>query len=497
MEMFAGLKITDAPASQTRLGRMRVGSDWHYGTGSDWLEIVSPATGEVVGFTALGTRKDAQDAIAAANKAKDKIAGMSIWERSRMLVRIADAIDAKVDDLSQILALEQGKALNTDAVGEVKGTAAAFRMWAEQVKWLETGYFPVEDPNKRAFSTIQPKGVFGLITPWNFPLSLPAIYLAPGLAAGNAIVWVPAPTTSLVTESFMQCLIEAGVPDGVVNTVTGLGPVVGDEVVINRGTQAISFTGSTATGLTIASRAAGKSVILELGGNGPSVVLDDADVALAAKRIATGCFANAGQICTATERILVAEKIKDEFLSHLVEAARTVKLGHSLEKGTTMGALNNETVASKMDQHIEEALGKGAKVLLGGKRAENLPTKLYYEPTVVSDVPLDSLLNTDETFGPIAPVLSFRNDEELFAMASASSYGLSGALFTQNVGRVFKYAEKIRCGIVNVNEMSCYWETHIPAGGAAGSASGVGRTGGRHTLMEMSDLKTITIDIGS
>lgn len=495
--MFAGLNITDAPPSETRLGRMMIGGKWEYGTGGDWLEVVSPATGEIAGYLPLGTRADAQRAIAAANAAKPKIAGMSIWERSALCLRIADEIDKRAEEIAHLLALEQGKPFHRDAKGEAGAASAAFRMWAEQVKWLETGYFPVQDGNKRAFSTYQPRGVYGLITPWNFPLGLPVIYLAPGLAAGNSIVWVPAPTTSLVTDLFMQCLMEAGVPDGVVNTVTGLGSEVGDEVVVNPGTQAISFTGSSATGKTIATRGAGKPMMLELGGNGPTVVLADADVDVAARKVAAGCFANAGQICTATERILVDRKIYDRFVAAVVAEAGKVKLGPAFDPETTMGALNNEPVATKVDKHLEEARARGAEILCGGGRATDLPTRLYYQPTVIANPPADSLLNVDETFGPVAPIMPFDGDDDLFKLASASSYGLSGALFTKDVGKAFRYAEKIKCGIVNVNEMSCYWEMHIPAGGASGSNSGIGRTGGRHTLAEMSDMKTITIDLGA
>jgi acyl-CoA reductase-like NAD-dependent aldehyde dehydrogenase len=475
---------------------MYIAGKWTDASERGLLEIVSPATGEPIGYVNLGTREDARRAIAAANEAKTRFGRMGVWERANLCHAVADVIDARADDLARLLTLEQGKPLHAEARGEVKSAATAFRAAAEQIKWLESASFPVADPNKRAFNILQPKGVFAVITPWNFPLGCPSIYyLAPGLATGNTMVWVPAPTTSISAVKLLECFEEAGVPAGVVNLVTGEGPVVGDEIVSNPGTDAIAFTGSSETGHAIAKRGAGKSLLLEMGGNGPTIVMDDADVAVAAARVARGCYANAGQICTATERILVHRHVHDRFIELLVEESEKVRLGDPFDEATTMGPLNNEPTAGKMDDHLQDALAKGARIVLGGGRAEAFPTRLYYQPTVVTDVTKDSLLNLEETFGPVAPVLAFSSDEEALELADASPYGLSGAVFTQNIKRALTMAERLRVGIVNINEASSYWETHIPAGGASGKSSGIGRTGGKHTLLEMSDLKTITIDI--
>ena len=495
MKTIKGLKVTTAPSGAT-VSRMRIGGRWEEGGSGEFLEVTSPATGAVVGFVPLGTRADVQRAIAAAQAAKPKIAGLSVWERSKLCFAVADAIEGRKEALARTLCLEQGKPYHAEALGEASASVAAFRNAGEQIKWLETACFPVEDRNKRAFSFLQPKGVFGIVTPWNFPLALPSIYyLAPGLATGNAMVWVPAPTTSIIAEKLMECLIEAGVPDGVVNLVIGDGPEVGDEVVSNPGTDAIAFTGSSETGRIIASRGAGKPLMVELGGNGPTIVLADADLDTAAARAAAGCFANAGQICTSTERILVADAVHDAFVEKLVTAARAVRMGDPFDPATTMGPLNNEPNAQKVDAHLADARQRGASILFGGGRAEGLATRLHYQPTVIADLSPDSLLNVDETFGPVVPVLRFRDEEEAHRIVAKSRLGLSAAVFTQTIRHAFRWAEALKVGIVNVNEMSPYWETHIPAGGAAGTASGIGRTGGRHTLLEMSDLKTVTIDI--
>jgi acyl-CoA reductase-like NAD-dependent aldehyde dehydrogenase len=496
MKYIKGLRVLtecgDAP-----LTRMRIGDGWETGSSGEFLEIVSPVTGAVIGMVPMGRREDARRAIAAAQAGREAISGMSIWDRARLCMRVADAIDARRDELARALCLEQGKPYHTEALVEAEAAATAFRNAAEQIKWLETAYFPVADGHKRAFNFLQPKGVFAVITPWNFPLSLPAIYyLGPGLATGNAMVWVPAPTTSIIAGKLMECMVEAGVPDGVVNLVTGDGPVVGDEIVASPGTDAVAFTGSTATGQAIAVRGAGKPLMLELGGNGPTLVLADADVAMAAQRIAAGCFANAGQICTSTERILAHASVYDELVDGLARAAAKVRLGDPFDAATTMGPLNNEPNAEKIDAHLADALARGARMVAGGGRAAGMPTRLYYQPSVVADVPAGALLNTDETFGPVAPVLRFEHEEEARHLARCSRFGLSAAVFTTAIRDAWRWAEWLKVGIVNVNEMSPYWEMHIPAGGAAGTTSGLGRTGGRHTLLEMSDLKTITFDIG-
>lgn len=283
---------------------------------------------------------------------------------------------------------------------EAVGAGTAFRDAAEQIKWLETSAFPVQDRNKRAFTVLQPKGVFAVISPWNLPLSQPCCYyLAPALATGNAVVWVPAPTTSLIAAKILECMVEAGVPDGAVNLVTGEGQVVGDEIVVNSGNDAIASTGSSETGVTIARRGAGNPLLLECGGNGPTVVLEDADIPRVAERIARGCFTNAGQICTSTERILVAAPVYDAFVGAIAAAAGKVRLGDPFDAAMTMGPLNSEPTAPKVDAHLEDAVGKGAMIVTGAARQSNRPTSLYYQPTVIAEVAPDSLFTSTKRLG--------------------------------------------------------------------------------------------------
>ncbi|MFB2553200.1 aldehyde dehydrogenase family protein [Ensifer soli] len=491
-----GMPIVTETESGKTVGVNRIGADWVAGSAGRFLKVDSPATGEHLGYLALSTRADVGRAVAAAHGARETLRRMGVFARAALCMKVADAIDRHADDLARLLCLEQGKPFHKEAKAEVAGAALGFRNAAEQIKWLETACFPVADANKRAFSFLQPKGVFAIITPWNFPAALPCLYyLGPALATGNAVVWVPAPTTSLIAVKLMECLIEAGVPDGAVNLVLGEGAEVGDEAVIHPGVHAIGFTGSSATGAAIARRGAGKPLLLEMGGNGPTIVLADADVEMAAAQVGAGCFANAGQICTATERFLVHQSIHDDFVEGLVKAAGKVRMGDPFDPETTMGPLNNAASLDKMLSHMADAEARQARVLTGGGIAKGKPTNLYFEPTVVTGLTRESLLNVEESFGPVAPVLTFDTDEEAFALAASSPYGLSAAVFTNSIKRAFHYTETLRVGIVNVNEMSCYWEPHIPAGGAAGTNSGLGRTGGRHTLMEMCDLKTMTVDV--
>lgn len=491
-----GMAIVEEPKSGLRLGTNRIGSEWIAGSSGRYLEIHSPSTGEALGHLALSTRADVGKAVAAADAARETLRRMGVFSRAALCMRIADEIDRRADDLARLLCLEQGKPFHSEAKGEAAGAALGFRNAGEQMKWLETAAFPVADANKRAFSFFQPKGVLGIITPWNFPLGLPCMYyLGPALATGNTVVWVPAPTTSLVAVALMECMIAAGLPDGAINLVLGDGAEVGDETVIHPGIHAVGFTGSSVTGQTIARRGAGKPLLLEMGGNGPTIVLDDADIEMAAAVVGAGCFANAGQICTATERVLVHKSVHDRFVEGLVQAASRVRMGDPFDPATTMGPLNNAAALDKMLDHMVDANARKATILAGGSVREGMPTNLYFEPTVVTGLTRESLLNIEESFGPVAPVLTFDSDEEALELAASSPFGLSAAVFTNTIRRAFFYTETLRVGIVNVNEKSCYWEPHIPAGGAAGTQSGLGRTGGRHTLMEMCDLKTMTIDI--
>jgi acyl-CoA reductase-like NAD-dependent aldehyde dehydrogenase len=471
---------------------MFVDGDWCDAASGSTVEATSPATGESLGPVAEGSREDARRAIAAANAAFPAWAARTGFERAELLHRAADACERRRDELARILTLDQGKPLKAEAEGEVGELIEFFRMAAEDGKRV-TGTIPESAaPGRRVLLLRRPLGTVGLITPWNWPYTMPAEVLAPALACGNCVVWTPAPSTAVCSGVLAECVAEADLPPGVFNMVLGPGPEVGDELAANPGTRAVAFTGSTETGLTVARRAAGKAQLLEMGGNGPFVVMEDADLPAAAEAARVGAFLGAGQSCSAAERLLVHERVKDEFVELLAaQVDSEVRLGDPLDDATTMGPVNNEPGAAKMDAHVADAVERGARVVTGGSRAKDFPTALYWEPTVLDDVPPDSIAVTAETFGPIAPIVPIASLEQAIEQTNAQSYGLMAAIFTADLAAGMRYADSVQMGLVNINETTNYWEPHLPWGGRARSDSGIGRVGGAHPMDTLTELQTV------
>jgi acyl-CoA reductase-like NAD-dependent aldehyde dehydrogenase len=475
---------------------MYIAGEWVESESGARLEATSPVTGESIGSVPEGTREDADRAIGAANVAWRGWAAQSAFERAAALERVAEAVAERRDDLARTLTLDQGKPLRAEAHDEVAELEEYWRAAAADARRLEGSMPPSVDAGKRALVYRVPKGVVGVITPWNWPYTMPAEVIAPALAAGNAVVWVPAPTTSVCAVKLAECLAAAELPPGVFNLVTGHGAVVGDEVAASAGTHAIGFVGSITTGYKVAERAAGKALLLEMGGNGPVVVLDDADLEKAVEATLVASFLCAGQSCTAGERFLVHESVHDEYLDRLTAAvARDVRLGDPFADETTMGPLNNEPVAEKMDRHIGDAVDRGAALVSGGARAEGFPTGLYYQPTVLDKVSHEMEVATEETFGPIVPISTIKSEDEALALMDSSPYGLLASVFTRDLRRGLRFAEAARAGWVNINESSNYWESHLPFGGRAGSRSGIGRVGGRYPLETFTETKTVIVEL--
>jgi succinate-semialdehyde dehydrogenase/glutarate-semialdehyde dehydrogenase len=477
--------------------RMWIGGAWVDAEGGATFEATSPSTGEVIGTVPEGTRADAARAIEAANRAAPAWAARSAFDRAAAMRRVAEAVQARREDLAHVLTLDQGKPKRAEAYDEVDELAAYFEMAAADATRMEGVLPPSVDANKRVLLQRVPLGVVSLISPWNWPYTMPGEILAPALAYGNAVVWVPAPTTSVCAVRFAECLEEADLPAGVANLVTGPGPVVGDEIAVHPGTQAVGFIGSIDTGRAVAARAAGKELLLEMGGNGPLVVLQDADLDRAVDATLAACFLNAGQSCTAGERILVHQDVKDDYAALLVAAiGERILLGDPFDDETTMGPLNNEPTAGKTERHVAGAVASGAVVLAGGSRAPRHGTELFFEPTVIDGVTDEMEIAREETFGPVAPISTISGEDEAIALVNGSPYGLLSAVFTRDLRRGLRFAEAVRTGWVNVNEGTNYWESHLPFGGRAGSSSGVGRVGGRFSMERLTELKTVVIDLG-
>jgi acyl-CoA reductase-like NAD-dependent aldehyde dehydrogenase len=473
--------------------RMHIAGEWVEAADGATFEAVSPATGEVLAVLPRAGRKDARAAVEAARRARRRLAATSAFERAALCHAVADILGARASDLGRELSLEQGKPYG-EALDELAFAAELFRDAGENVKRLETGILPSVDPGKRILTVREPHGVVAVITPWNYPVGIPSEYLSAALAAGNCVVWKPAPTTSMIAVRLVECLLEAGVPDGAVNLVFGEADV-GEEIASNPGTHAVGFTGSSVVGNRVAKSAGAKPVLLEMGGNGPTIILDDADVELAIEGTAFGCFSNAGQICQSSERILLGHKVHDAVLEGLVRMAESIRLGHPLEERTTMGPLNNEGVAAKTEEHIGDAVERGAVVVTGGGRAEQFPTSLYHLPTVIDGVTADSRFNREETFGPVAPLIAVRDADEAIEVANSCDLGLCGSVYTSSLRKAFYCSERLECGVVNVNETPAYWDGRTPFGGYSGKASGVGRLGGMATIHALTQLKSIVLDV--
>jgi acyl-CoA reductase-like NAD-dependent aldehyde dehydrogenase len=480
----------------TRDYGMVIGGAWVESESGARFEATSPATGESLGTIPEGTREDAQRAIAAANAARRDWASRSAFERAAAMERVADLIEERREDLARVLTLDQGKPLHAEAYGEVEELVVYWRMAAADATRVHGSMPPSVDASKRILAYRVPRGVVGVITPWNWPYTMPAELIAPALAAGNAVVWAPAPSTSVCAVKLAECIVDAELPAGVFSMVTGPGPVVGDEIAGNAGTHAVGFIGSIATGLSVATRAAGKTTLLELGGNGPLVVLDDADLDAAAEASLAASFLCAGQSCTAGELFLVHEAVHDEFVERVRAAVeRSVQLGDPFAGDTTMGPLNNGPTAEKTDRHVADALERGARLVSGGSRAEGFPTDLYWQPTVLAGVTEEMEIAREETFGPVVPVMRIASDEEALQIANASPYGLLTAVWTRDLARGLRFAEGVDAGWVNINESTNYWESHLPFGGRAGKSSGVGRVGGSQVLEAFTEPKTVVLSL--
>lgn len=472
-----------------------IGGDWVEATGDSAREIVSPVTGERLADAPNASVEDVDRAARAAREAQPGWAALSAWDRAKVCHAIADLIEERKEDFARELSLEQGKPFVAEAIPDIEETAENFRIAAEDVKRMESAVIPSQDVNKRILTFRKPNGVYGCITPWNFPTLIPVELIAPGIAAGNTIVMKPSEWTPIAMANFMQIMAEAGLPDGVVNVVYGDG-AVGESLVTNENVDCVGFVGSHGTAEKIVRAIGLKRSLIEASGNGPVVVCADADLELAAKGAVFGGFFCAGQVCCATERVLVDRRVHDDFLAAVVKEAETWLLGDPFDDSTLVGPMNNEPTARKMDAHLEDALEKGAEIVVGGSRESDRPTGLYYQPTVIDNVGVDTLINRDETFGPIVPLITVDSDDEALAVANDSYLGLQAAVYTRSLKRAFRYLDNLQVGNVVVNDSTDYWEAHEPFGGASGTRTGWGRIGGRYTMLDMTDLKTVVLDVG-
>jgi acyl-CoA reductase-like NAD-dependent aldehyde dehydrogenase len=466
-------------------------------TGASRRDAVSPVTGERIGSFVLGTPEDVDRAVQSARSAQPAWAALSMFERIEHLQRVVSTIRERRQELAELLTLEQGKVLATEALSEIDEAIGSFEVAMGLAPGLDGRMPPSLDANKRILLYRVPRGVAASIQPWNWPAAQIASAAAPALLTGNTVVSIPAPTTSLIAFEFSRAMVESGLPDGVFNFVSGLGHVVGNALTSHPGVDVVTFTGSPATGDLVARSAAGKPTLLELGGNGPTVVLDDADLDRVVPAVLFSSFYTAGQACTAAERVLVQRGIHDEFVAALEAAIhREVRLGNPFDGSTTMGPLNNAAVVRKVEEHVEDALAAGADLVTGGRLADGFPTGNYWQPTLLRAVEESMRVSREETFGPVVAVQQIADEAEALASMRASEYGLASAIFTQDLERGLRFAEAAPTGQLNVNEHSVWSELHIPFGGGSGKRSGIGRSQGRYAMEDVfTELKTVILNL--
>lgn len=467
-----------------------IAGEWTEGSGSGHYELHSPATASHIANVPLASKADIDRAVAAGRRASEQMRHWSAFERAELCLRAHEIWQDRIEDIARILTLEQGKPFRAEAIDDIAESGDYLHIAAEDVKRMKGDLIPTTERNRRMFTFRRPVGVWVAITPWNFPVMIPMETVGPGLATGNAVIVKPPLNTCWAMLEAAKAIEEAGFPPGALSVIPGAGDI-GEWLVTHPDVDGISFTGSSETGKRIVSMMGLKRSIMEMSGNGPLIVAADADVEAAATAAVYGAYYNAGQVCTATERVIVVQELHDQFVEATLKAAEDVRLGDPFDDSTNMGPLNNEPVAAKMDRHVEDARARGAEVLMGGGRASGYATDLFYEFTVIDRVPEESLVSREESFGPVVPILTATSDEDAVGIANRTHLGLQAAVFTNDVSKAFWYADRIRAGTVIVNDSTDFWETFQPFGGAAGTETGWGR----QRIEEFTDLQTVVFNL--
>jgi aldehyde dehydrogenase (NAD+) len=456
----------------------------------------NPATGEVLGEYPSSGPEDVDAAVQAAARAYPGWRLTPAPKRAEILFRAGALIAARKEELARAMTREMGKVI-AEARGDVQEGIDMAYLAAGEGRRMYGVTTPSEMPNKWAMSVRAPVGVAGVITPWNFPFAIPSWKLMPALVAGNTAVFKPAGDTPEMAWHFVRIFEEAGLPPGVLNLVFGGGSTVGQPLVEHPGVAVISFTGSTDVGLGIAGRggALGKRISLEMGGKNAILVMEDADLGLAADAILWSAFGTTGQRCTAASRVLVHERVHDELAGALAQRARALKLGDGLDPATEVGPLVNATQAETVERYVAIGVGEGGRVEAGGRRAISgaLARGHFFEPTVFTGVPAGARIAVEEIFGPVLALVKVKSLEQAIEINNASRYGLSSALFTRDVNRAFQAMRDLDTGIVYVNHGTTGAETHLPFGGTRGTGNGHREAG--HTMLDpFTEWKSIYVD---
>ncbi|AGA71217.1 succinate-semialdehyde dehydrogenase I [Pseudomonas plecoglossicida] len=466
-----------------------INGEWLDADNGQTIKVTNPATGEVIGTVPKMGTAETRRAIEAADKALPAWRALTAKERSAKLRRWFELMIENQDDLARLMTTEQGKPL-AEAKGEIAYAASFIEWFAEEAKRVYGDTIPGHQPDKRLIVIKQPIGVTAAITPWNFPAAMITRKAGPALAAGCTMVLKPASQTPYSALALVELAHRAGIPAGVLSVVTGSAGEVGGELTGNSLVRKLSFTGSTEIGRQLMEECAKdiKKVSLELGGNAPFIVFDDADLDKAVEGAIISKYRNNGQTCVCANRIYVQDGVYDAFAQKLAAAVAKLKIGNGLEEGTTTGPLIDGKAVAKVQEHIEDAVGKGAKVLSGGKIIEGN----FFEPTILVDVPKTAAVAKEETFGPLAPLFRFKDEAEVIAMSNDTEFGLASYFYARDMSRVFRVAEALEYGMVGINTGLISNEV-APFGGI--KASGLGREGSKYGIEDYLEIKYLCISV--
>lgn len=474
-----------------------INGKWTMSSGTRVVERRNPAdNNDVIGSITLATREEAKQAIAAAQAAFTAWKRTSSISRGKLIMKAAQIMTARINELALLLTREEGKTL-AESKGELMRSINVMEFIAGESRTLGGEVLPSELPKNFAYMVRVPLGVVACITPWNFPVAIPVWKIAPALAGGNTVVFKPATTTAFTAMMVVRIFEEAGIPAGVLNMVVGAGSDVGDELVNNPAVRAISFTGSNEVGGGVYSSGArrGIKVQCEMGGKNPIIVLADADLDLAVASTVQGAFGSSGQRCTATSRAIVEETIADEFVARVRKAAEALKVGNGAEPGVIVGPIVDDKQFASVLKYLEIGKQDGATLVCGGGKMSGgaYDRGLFIQPTIFDHVKPTMRIATEEIFGPVLSVIRVKNFEEAMQVANGVAYGLSSAIYTRDASRIFDFVDEIESGIVHINSPTTGGEAHVPFGGM--KATGVGqREMGTVALDFFTEIKAVYVD---
>ena len=493
--MATNLKRKDAPATLTLkdpsllCDACFIDGAWVAADDGKTIAVDNPSTGEVVGTVPSLGANETRRAIEAAHAAWPAWRAKTAKERATILRKWFELMMASQEDLATIMTAEQGKPM-TESRGEIAYAASFIEWFAEEGRRIYGDTIPPHGADKRIVVLKQPIGVCAAITPWNFPAAMITRKAGPALAAGCTMVVKPASQTPLSALALAVLAERAGIPKGVFSVVTGSAAAIGGEMTSNPIVRKVTFTGSTETGKKLMAQSAAtvKRTSMELGGNAPFIVFDDADIDAAVKGAMLSKYRNAGQTCVCANRLFAQDKIYDAFVTKLAEAAKAMKVGDGFEQGVNIGPLINKDAVDKVEQHVSDALAKGARLVTGGK--PHALGRTFYQPTVLADATPDMLIFREETFGPVAPVFRFKTEEEAIRLANDTEFGLAAYFYGRDIGRIWRVAEALEYGIVGINEGIISTEI-APFGGV--KESGNGREGSKYGIEDYLEIKYLCL----